>query len=94
MFSDYFVTGCKTPKGFSVLLIERGEGVETKKIKTAYSAAAATTYIEFDNVKVPAKNLLGKQDKGFAVIMVSCLTLHLPSLPLTPPSPTSTTNAG
>lgn len=68
-FSDYFVTGCKTPKGFSVLLIERGEGVETKTIKTAYSRAAATTYIEFDNVKVPARNLLGKADKGFVVIM-------------------------
>jgi len=69
MFSDYFVTGCKTPRGFSVLLIERGEGVETKTIKTAYSRAAATTYIEFDNVKVPATNLLGKEDKGFTVIM-------------------------
>lgn len=69
MWSDYFVTGCKTKKGFSVLLIERSEGVETKKIKTAYSAAAATTFVEFDNVKVPAKNLLGEEHKGFVVIM-------------------------
>lgn len=67
MFSDYFVTGCKTPKGFSVLLIERGEGVETKKIKTSYSAAAATTYVEFDHVKVPAKNLLGEEHKGVSL---------------------------
>nr|POE62900.1 acyl-coa dehydrogenase apdg [Quercus suber] len=52
MFSDYFVTGCKTKKGFSVILVPRGEGVETKPIKTSYSAAAATTYIEFNNVKV------------------------------------------
>ena len=64
MWCDYFVTGCKTPKGFSVLLIERDDNIETKKIKTAYSAAAATTFIEFDHVKVPAKNLLGEQDKG------------------------------
>ena len=69
MFCNYFVTGCKTKKGFSVLLIERQEGVETKPIKTSYSAAAATTYIEFENVKVPAKNLLGEEDKGFIVIM-------------------------
>lgn len=69
MFSDYFVTGCKTKKGFSVLLIEKQEGVEVKQIKTAYSTAAATAYIEFDNVKVPVKNLLGEEDKGFMVIM-------------------------
>ena len=67
--SDYFVTGCKTRKGFSVLLIEKGEGVECKQIKTAYSAAAGTTYVEFDKVKVPARNLLGQEDKGFMVIM-------------------------
>lgn len=29
-------------KGLSVVLIERGEGVETTPIKTAYSAAAGT----------------------------------------------------
>nr|POF07670.1 acyl-coa dehydrogenase apdg [Quercus suber] len=69
MFSDYFVTGCKTKKGFSVILVPRGEGVETKPIKTSYSAAAATTYIEFNNVKVPKSYLLGEEDKGFAVIM-------------------------
>lgn len=69
MFSDYFVTGCKTAKGFSVLLIPRCEGVETKLIKTSYSTAAATTYIQFDNVKVPANHLMGKEDQGFQVIM-------------------------
>jgi alkylation response protein AidB-like acyl-CoA dehydrogenase len=64
MWCDYFVTGCRTKNGFSVLLVERGEGVETKSIKTAYSAAAATTFVDFDKVKVPAKNLLGEEDKG------------------------------
>jgi hypothetical protein len=29
-------------KGLSVLLIERGEGLETTPIKTSYSAAAGT----------------------------------------------------
>lgn len=69
MFSDYFVVGCKTRKGFSVLLVERSENVETKLIKTSYSTAAATTYIEFNNVKVPRNHLLGQEDKGFVVIM-------------------------
>jgi len=69
MFSDYFVVGCKTKKGFTVLLVERSDQVETKLIKTSYSTAAATTYIEFNNVKVPRNHLLGQEDKGFIVIM-------------------------
>lgn len=69
MFADYFVTGCRTEKGFSVLLIPRGEGVETKQIKTSYSTAAATAFVQFENVKVPVQNLLGQEHKGFVVIM-------------------------
>ncbi|EFX02630.1 acyl-dehydrogenase domain containing protein [Grosmannia clavigera kw1407] len=69
VFSDYFVVGCQTGKGMSVLLIERGEGIETKPIKTSYSAAAGTTYITFDNVKVPVSNLLGQENKGIYVIL-------------------------
>ncbi|KAI1499837.1 acyl-CoA dehydrogenase/oxidase [Biscogniauxia marginata] len=69
VFSDYFITGVKTDKGLSVLLIERGEGVETKPIKTSYSPTAGTAYISFDNVKVPAENLLGEENKGIYVIL-------------------------
>jgi alkylation response protein AidB-like acyl-CoA dehydrogenase len=69
MFADYFVVGCRTEKGFSVLLIPRGEGVETKQIKTSYSTAAATAFVQFENVKVPVANLLGEEHKGFIVIM-------------------------
>jgi hypothetical protein len=68
---DYFVTGVKTDKGLSVILIERGEGVETTPIKTAYSAAAGTAYVTFDNVKVPVENLLGKENKGIYVILAN-----------------------
>ncbi|EME83360.1 uncharacterized protein MYCFIDRAFT_64684 [Pseudocercospora fijiensis CIRAD86] len=71
MFCDYFVTGCKTDKGFTVLLIERDDTVETKPIKTSYSTAAATTYIEFNNTKVPKRNILGPEHKGFVVIMAN-----------------------
>jgi alkylation response protein AidB-like acyl-CoA dehydrogenase len=71
MFSDYFVTGCKTDKGFSVLLIERDENVETKLIKTSYSTTAGTAFVEFNDVLVPVENLLGKEHQGFAVIMAN-----------------------
>lgn len=68
-WSDYFVTGVRTGKHLSVLLIPRGEGVETKPIKTSYSAAAGTAYVTFDNVKVPVENLLGEENKGIHVIL-------------------------
>ena len=69
MWCDYFVTGCRTEKGFTVLLIPRQEGVETSLIKTAYSTAAGTAFVEFNNVKVPVENLVGPEDNGFQVIM-------------------------
>ena len=72
-FSEYFTTAVRTGgkgiTGISVLLIPRGEGVETKSIKTSYSAAAGTAYVIFENVKVPVENLLGKENEGFKAIM-------------------------
>jgi alkylation response protein AidB-like acyl-CoA dehydrogenase len=69
VFCDYFVTACKTEKGLSVILIPKGEGIVTKPIKTSYSAAAGTTFITFDDVRVPIGNLLGKENKGLQVVL-------------------------
>jgi alkylation response protein AidB-like acyl-CoA dehydrogenase len=44
----YFTTAVVTAKGISMLLIERGDGLETKKIKTSYSSAAGTAYVIFE----------------------------------------------
>jgi len=68
-FSDYFTVGCKTNNGFTVILVERSEGVETKQIKTSYSTSAGTAYITFDNVKVPVGNTLGPEGGGIFVIL-------------------------
>ncbi|KLO13475.1 acyl-CoA dehydrogenase NM domain-like protein [Schizopora paradoxa] len=68
-FADYFTTGCKTDNGFTVLLIERGEGVETKSIKTSYSSTAGTAYVTFQNVKVPIENTLGEEGAGIYVML-------------------------
>lgn len=59
----------QTDGGLTVFLVPRGEGVETKQIKTSYSTAAGTAYITFDNVKVPAENMLGPEDGGLLVIL-------------------------
>ncbi|KAF8803918.1 peroxisomal acyl-CoA-dehydrogenase [Phlegmacium glaucopus] len=68
-FADYFTTGCKTETGFTVMLIERGPGVSTKPIKTAYSSVAGTAYVTFDKVRVPVANTLGKIGNGMQVIL-------------------------
>jgi len=68
-FSDYFTVGCRTEGGFTVILVERGEGVETTSIKTSYSPTAGTAYITFDNVKVPVENTLGPEDAGLVVML-------------------------
>ena len=68
-FADYFTVGCKTDNGFTVILVERGEGVETSSIKTSYSPAAGTAYITFDDVKVPVGNTLGSEGGGMFVML-------------------------
>ncbi|EPQ54036.1 acyl-CoA dehydrogenase NM domain-like protein [Gloeophyllum trabeum ATCC 11539] len=68
-FADYFTVGCRTEDGFTAILVERTEGVETKPIKTSYSTTAGTAYITFDNVKVPVENTLGQEGGGIFVIL-------------------------
>jgi alkylation response protein AidB-like acyl-CoA dehydrogenase len=68
-FADYFTVGCKTDDGFTVILVERGEGVETSSIKTSYSPAAGTAYVTFDDVKVPVGNTLGPDGGGIFVML-------------------------
>jgi len=68
-FAHYFTVGCKTEDGFTVILVERGEGVETKSIKTSYSPTAGTAFIAFDNVKVPVENTLGPEGGGIFVML-------------------------
>jgi len=68
-FADYFTVGCKTDDGFTVILVERGPGLETKQIKTSYSTTAGTAYITFDNVRVPVGNTLGEEGGGIFVML-------------------------
>ncbi|CCA70296.1 related to acyl-coa dehydrogenase, long-chain specific precursor [Serendipita indica DSM 11827] len=69
VFADYFTVGCRTDGGFTVILVERGEGVETMAIKTSYSSTVGTAYITFDNVKVPVENTLGPENAGLLVML-------------------------
>jgi len=72
-FADYFVTAVRTGGkgmgGISLMLIERDDGVETKKISTSYAPCAGTAYVIYEDVEVPTSRLLGKENQGFACIM-------------------------
>jgi alkylation response protein AidB-like acyl-CoA dehydrogenase len=64
------MTGVRTsPNKLSMMIIPRGEGVETKVIKTSYSHAAGTAWVTFDKVLVPAENVLGGENNGLKVIL-------------------------
>ncbi|KAI6169247.1 acyl-CoA dehydrogenase/oxidase [Pisolithus thermaeus] len=65
----YILLTCFFKDGLTVILVERGPGVETRQIKTSYSTAAGTAYITFDNVRVPVGNTLGEVGGGIFVIL-------------------------
>jgi len=58
--------------GISVLLIERSfGGVSTRRMDCQGVWSSGTTYITFEDVKVPVENLIGKENGGFKVIMTN-----------------------
>ncbi|KAM0475882.1 hypothetical protein ACHAPX_006762 [Trichoderma viride] len=75
IWADYFTTAVRTGgpgmNGVSLLLIERGPGVSTRRMDCQGVWSSGTTYITFEDVKVPVENLLGKQNQGFRVIMTN-----------------------
>ena len=75
VWADYFTTAVRTGGegmgGISVLLIERGPGVETRQMDCQGVHGSGTTYITYEDVKVPVENLLGKKNRGFQVVMTN-----------------------
>ncbi|GFF29053.1 acyl-CoA dehydrogenase [Aspergillus udagawae] len=76
IWSDYFTTAVRTGgpgmNGISVLLIEReAGGVSTRRMDCQGVWSSGTTYVTFEDVKVPVENLIGKENQGFKVIMTN-----------------------
>jgi hypothetical protein len=53
--------------GISLVVVERAEGVQTRKMSVQGVWASGTSYVTLEDVKVPVGNLLGKENKGFPV---------------------------
>jgi alkylation response protein AidB-like acyl-CoA dehydrogenase len=45
-------------------------GVSTRQMNCSGVWASGTSYVTFEDVKVPVENLIGKENKGFKAIMV------------------------
>lgn len=76
VYADYFTTAVRTGgpgmNGLSVLLIERENGgVSTRKMDCQGVWSSGTTYVTFEDTKVPVGNILGKENQGFKVIMTN-----------------------
>ena len=75
VYSDYLIVAAKTDpsdkyKGISIFVVDRDtKGISATKLDKLGWRASDTGEIAFDNVEIPAENLLGEEGKGFPYIM-------------------------
>ncbi len=75
VYGDYIILAAKTDptagnKGISLFIVDlKSEGVSANKLNKLGWRASDTAELAFDNVIVPAANLMGQEGKGFGFIM-------------------------
>jgi acyl-CoA dehydrogenase len=74
--AHFIVTAVKTTEegghhGISFLIVERQDGVHSSKLEKMGWHASDTATIAFEDVFVPAENLLGEEHEGFRQIMAN-----------------------
>ncbi|NHF60726.1 acyl-CoA dehydrogenase [Flavobacteriaceae bacterium TP-CH-4] len=75
VYGDYTILAAKTDpsagnKGISVFIVDlKSKGVTANKLNKLGWRASDTAELAFDNVEVPASNLMGVENKGFSYIM-------------------------
>ncbi|KAK9451589.1 acyl-CoA dehydrogenase/oxidase [Limtongia smithiae] len=76
IWADYFTVAVRTGKpgmgGVSLMLLEKTmPGISVRRMDCSGMWSSGTTYVTFEDVKVPAENLLGKENQGFKCIMTN-----------------------
>ena len=75
VYSDYLIVAAKTApelgnKGISIFVMDRDlSGISATKLDKLGWRASDTAEIAFDNVVIPAQNLMGEENLGFPYIM-------------------------
>ena len=75
VYGDYIILSAKTDpkagnKGISLFVVDlKSHGVSANKLNKLGWRASDTAELAFDNVVVPASNLMGKEGTGFGFIM-------------------------
>ena len=75
VYSDYLIVAAKTSpelgnKGISIFVMDRNlPGISATKLDKLGWRASDTAEIAFDNVVIPAENLMGEENLGFPYIM-------------------------
>ena len=75
VYADYYVLAAKTKpelgnKGISIFLLDaKTPGISATKLDKLGWRASDTAEIAFDNVEIPAENLMGEANNGFPYIM-------------------------
>jgi len=75
VYSDYLIVTAKTDpsarnKGISIFIMDRNTpGISATKLDKLGWRASDTAEIAFDNVVIPAENLMGEDGKGFEYLM-------------------------
>eukprot|EP01113_Clastostelium_recurvatum_P024127 TRINITY_DN287_c0_g1_i1.p1 TRINITY_DN287_c0_g1~~TRINITY_DN287_c0_g1_i1.p1 ORF type:complete len:1181 (-),score=481.34 TRINITY_DN287_c0_g1_i1:55-3597(-) len=74
VWADFFTVAVRTGGpgmgGVSLLLIERTmPGITTRQMQCSGVWPSGTTYITFEDVKVPVENRIGEENKGFKYVM-------------------------
>ncbi|KAL5360468.1 acyl-CoA dehydrogenase/oxidase [Aspergillus floccosus] len=63
-------TGPAGAKGISVFIVPlNSKGISRRKMENSGVSSSGSTFMELDDVVVPAENLLGKENHGFEIIM-------------------------
>jgi alkylation response protein AidB-like acyl-CoA dehydrogenase len=75
VYADFMVVAAKTDpekgnKGISMFVVDsKTPGISTSKLDKLGWRASDTAEIAFDNVEIPAENLMGGENNGFSFIM-------------------------